>query len=62
MDESGLLRISLLCAVLGLLATSLVAFQVTGAVIDIGDITREDAGRLVKVCGEVTDMYWLLLV
>lgn len=57
MDEASLLKASLLCAVLGLAATALVSVQVTGAVTAIADITDGDAGRLVKVCGNVTDLF-----
>ena len=57
MDERVLLRVSLLCAVLGLIATGIVSAGITGSTVGIQDITPEDAGRLVKVCGEVGEKF-----
>ena len=57
MDEGTVLRVSLACAVLGLIATGLVSFQVTGSTVSISGISPEDAGRVVKVCGNVTEKF-----
>jgi DNA/RNA endonuclease YhcR with UshA esterase domain len=57
MDEGAILRVSLACAVLGLIATGLMSFQVTGSTVSISGISPEDAGRVVKVCGNVTEKF-----
>ena len=57
MDEASLVKMSLLCAVMGLIAVSVVSLNVTGGVIGIGDITPEFEGRVVKVCGNITSKF-----
>jgi len=54
MEESGLLKLSLACSLLGLLSIFLVSGYVSEAILDIGSVTGDITGVAAKVCGNVT--------
>ena len=57
MEESGLLKLSLLCSLIGLVSMALVAGQITGTNTKIGDIEAGMKGMAVKVCGNLTEVH-----
>ena len=54
MEESGLLKLSLACSLLGLLSIFLVSGQVSENALEIGSVTGDMTGVAAKVCGNVT--------
>ncbi|RLI97255.1 MAG: hypothetical protein DRO99_03240 [Candidatus Aenigmatarchaeota archaeon] len=54
MDDSFLMRLAILCSISGLAVLFLFS-SAQGTQTMIGDITAEDIGRNVMVCGEITD-------
>lgn len=53
MRESHVKKIAVLISVVGLIILYLISFTISGTT-SISDITIEDVGRTVKVCGNVT--------
>jgi len=53
MDELRIKQIALLCAIIGLVILAYASFFMSG-VVEISDITIEDVGRRMKVCGEIS--------
>ncbi len=54
MEESGLLKLSLSCSLLGLLSIFLVSGYVSETTLEIGSVTGDMTGVAAKVCGNVT--------
>ncbi len=54
MEESGLLKLSLACSLLGLLSIFLVSGQVSENALEIGGVTGDMTGVAAKVCGNIT--------
>lgn len=55
---AGLLsKVALLCSVLGLVALFFVSTNITGNVTKIGEVTAEQDGMAVKVCGNVISKF-----
>jgi len=57
MEQDTLTRISLACSVIGLIALGLVSSSVTANVVEVGSISPESIGILVRVCGNVSRAY-----
>ena len=54
MEESRLLRLSLMCSLFGLLSIFLTAGYVSENVLKIGEVTGDMTGITAKVCGNIT--------
>lgn len=54
MEESGLLKFSLACSLIGLLAIFMVSGYVSETTLEIGSVTGDMTGITAKVCGNVT--------